>query len=405
MRKVALALLALPPAAMATPRADLALHWAPIFYQETHDPVKDLYSAYDFDGDWDGDNNAENMACYAKGGCPSAKCDGQGCPLVATVYYAVFETATHWFIQYMPYHPLDWKLTSGHEHDTESVFAVVGKDGSPFGALQALETRFHIWWLDFADGQSVTNGAASLTGPIHYDQSSGRPAVYVQMVGHGICGGFSPPNYVDPELSLTCDGATPPHIDKDGVVYHPDLAPSMPQVTSGVVMAGYTLVDNMDVVWPHIHEIGAGKAFKSAVDYGGERCATFACPKQFGGPWEGDEGSSPAEPWAQPGGSGVSADGDQFFDPAYAMSKRLKFPMPFSLDYCWNPYLAITTGCPGDQAPDLLTAAADARVSDGGAMAPVAGGCGCRLGPSPLGKLRLFILVAIAVLLVARRRR
>src|SRR5258708_3299162 len=132
------------PALAFAPRDQVARHYAPVIYQETNDPIKDLYSAFDFDGDWNGANQAENMQCYADpSSCntadnPGSRCAGQKCPLIATVYYTVIETQTHWFVQYLPYHPLDWKVTSGHENDTESLLAVVAKSGGPFGALQLL---------------------------------------------------------------------------------------------------------------------------------------------------------------------------------------------------------------------------------------------------------------------------
>ena len=36
-----------------------------------------------------------------------------------------------------------------------------------------------------------------------------------------------------------------------------------------------------------------------------------------------------------------SARGSAFFDPALTLSRRLRFPPPFSLDYVWNPYLGV----------------------------------------------------------------
>src|SRR5437773_6441748 len=108
---------------LASPtREELARHHAPVIFQEANDPRKDLLAAFDYDGDWNGDNQAENLASH---------------PLVATVYTTVIETPTHWFIQYMPYHPLDWKATNGHENDTESLLLVVSKSAG----LQAMETR------------------------------------------------------------------------------------------------------------------------------------------------------------------------------------------------------------------------------------------------------------------------
>lgn len=365
---LALGSILLARSAHADHRADVARHHAPVIFQEAHDPIKDLLTAYDFDGNWNGDDNADDMACWSDASqCKTPACQNQGCPLVATVYYTVIETDTHWFVQYMPYHPLDWKLTNGHEHDTESMLAVVSKDGTEFGALQLLEVRFHTDWLDYgAPGVAVGPAADEVDGPIHFHAGSGRPAVYSQMVGHGLCGGFSPPNYFFPDLQLSCKHDEEPHIDQTGIVYSPDFPPAMPLwVSNQAVQAGYAMVELYTSMWQHIYEIGPGKAFKNAIDYEGERCSMFECPKQFGGAFQGNQGQSPGMPWAQEGGAGVDATGDQFFDPAYTMSKRLSFPQPFSLTYCHNPYLGITGQCPDD---------ADAGAGGGGAGG--AGGAG-----------------------------
>ena len=375
-------------------REEVARHYAPVLYEETDDPIKDLYSAFDFDGDWNGDNQAENMECWSDASkCntadnPSSRCAFQQCPLIATIYYTVIETPTHWFIQYMPYHPLDWKITNGHENDTESLMAVVAKGGGDFGKLQVIETRFHLYWYRYSADPAVSSGADVVNGPVHSEPVSGRPAFYVQMVGHGICGGFSPPNYLFPDLQLTCYHDQQPHIANTGVVYSPDVVPvAMPVVASGrTVDAGYNLVELLTSVWPHIHEIGPGKAFLSAIDYQGERCGQFDCPTQFGGAWEGNEGQSPGEPWAQPGGAGVNAVGDQFFDPAYTMSKRLTFPEPFSLDYCFNPFLNIADSCAAvpdaGTPPDAGTTSDDAGAApaDAGAQSTDAGAAGADAG-------------------------
>ncbi|HZS37897.1 MAG TPA: hypothetical protein VFF06_13765 [Polyangia bacterium] len=422
-----------PSAARAATRDQVAQHYAPVIYQETNDSVKDLFTAFDFDGDWNGDNQAENMECWSDSTkCntadnPNSACAGQKCPLVATVYYTVIETPTHWFVQYMPYHPLDWKVTNGHENDTESILITVNKAGGPLGVLQAMETRFHDVWYQYSNDPAIGTAGDNVDGPVHFTPG-GRPAVYSQMVGHGICGGFSPPNFAFPDLQLTCNHSDTPHIDTQGVIYSPDLAAAMPVVVSGsTVNAGYTLVELLNSVWPHIHDIGAGKTFQAAIDYNGERCAMFTCPKQFGGNWEGNEGVSPGEPWAQVGGNGVSADGDQFFDPAFTMSKRLAFPMPFSLTYCFNPYLGIADTC-GDTADDGGVEIPDAGVGDlsgepadasrfPGGDGPTgpgghsSSGCGCRIGASAAdsstGALLILggALLAISAATRASRRR
>ena len=362
---------------------------------------------------------------------PHSRCAGQACPLIATFYTAVFETPTHWFVQYLPYHPLDWKVTNGHEHDTESLLAVVAKAGGGLGYLQVIETRFHLYWYQYAADIAVTAGADDIDGPVHFDAATGRPVIYSQMAGHGLCGGFSPPNRLLPDLSLTCNHRETPHIDRTGVRYSPDAAPAMPLVADGrTVEAGVRLVDLWTSVWPHLRELGPGRAFASAIDYQGERCARFACPTQFGGAWEGNEGQPPAEPWAQPGGNGVTAIGDQFFDPAYTMSKRLTFPQPYSLDYCFNQYLGVPDSCDGadagpaedgggpDAGPDAgpetdAGSGADAGLADAGAGtgdggAPDEGATstrlgGCAGGAEPTGVAAAAL--ALALVLAARTRR
>src|SRR5207247_2569683 len=110
--------------------------------------------------------NAENV---------KSQCGTKNCPLIATVYYTVTETPTHWFVQYLPYHPVDWKVTNGHEHDTESVFAVITKAGGGLGKLLAMETEFHGTWYQYGLDATVKDGADTVDGPIHFDTKTGRP--------------------------------------------------------------------------------------------------------------------------------------------------------------------------------------------------------------------------------------
>jgi hypothetical protein len=359
----ALALASLLPAspASALTRDEVAKKYAPVFFQEVRDK-RDLQTAYDFDGNWAGDDNGENVSCVDDpGSCAATSpCKGGGCKLVGTVYYTVIETWSHWFVQYLPYHPLDVKVTNGHEHDTETVFVAVAKNVGGKDALQVMETQFHGSWFTYADA-SVTANAKAPDGPIHVD-ATGHPMVYQQQVGHGICGGFSAPNYLFPDLQLTCDHAATPHVDRTGVVYRPDLPAAEPVVLDGkAVEAGYAMVEILTSFWARKSEVGPGKTYKELVDFDGERCDVLACPKQFGGPLMGDEGDSPSFPWNQASGPGVDATGDQFFDPAFTMSRRLTFPQPIALEYCHNPYVGIVAGCSEDNPiPPETPAAAPA---------------------------------------------
>ena len=77
--------------------ADIASHFAPIFYQALGDkPRSDYITNFDFDGDWRGDNNWQNLA-------------NADFPLKAYIYYAISETTTHFFIHFAVFHPRDYK--------------------------------------------------------------------------------------------------------------------------------------------------------------------------------------------------------------------------------------------------------------------------------------------------------
>jgi MYXO-CTERM domain-containing protein len=406
---VVVPLLGLGTPASALTREEIAKKHAPVFHQEVRDEVRDLYAAYDFDGNWAGDDNKQNVECVKDASkCAGLACASGACKLVGTVYFTVIETATHWFVQYLPYHPLDTKQTNGHEHDTESVLAVVAKDGSEGGKLLAIETRFHSEWFTYAE-PSVKSAASSPNGPVHRD-AKGRSQVYSQQVGHGICGGFSPPNNIFPDLQLSCNHTEAPHIAGTGVVYEPDLPATQPVVVDGqAVHAGYALVEIYGSFWSRRAEVGPGKTFKELIDFDGARCSVLACPKQFGGAFMGDDGSPPGGPWSQEGGAGVSAKGSQFFDPADTMKKRLAFPEPFSLDYCHNPYVGVDDKCPAATPESTVPPTPSGRPDPGAeepagdaAIAPHAG-CGCRSAPND-DAAGVLAGAVIAVMLAGRRR-
>lgn len=105
------------PATAAVSRAELALRWAPVHYQDVDATGAhalggraDYLTAVDFDGDLNGRNNWDRA--------------GQsGTSLAAHVYYSVVETSTHWYITYLFFHPRDWTdhpfFETEHENDGE----------------------------------------------------------------------------------------------------------------------------------------------------------------------------------------------------------------------------------------------------------------------------------------------
>jgi hypothetical protein len=311
-------------ASSAAVRGAVAARWAPTIYQETRSEV-DLITAFDFDGDWDGSNNSAHLRSF---------------PLRAVVYDTVVETATHWFVTYVPYHPVDGKVPSGHDHDTEHVTMVVRKDGSAFGRLEVMETRFHNWLYQYAaPGVAIGDGADDVDGPIHLGED-GRPEIYMQRTGHGICGGQSPTFPID-ALALRCHHKERPHIAHHGVVYRYKGAAGLPRSLDDRDV-GYALVEIGDTLWQHAHTSGPHATFSSLIDFHGERCDRYDCPRGIGGllaPAAGHD--STGMPWEEGGGRGVGSRGDAFLDPAFTLSRRLRFPPPMSTDYVFNPYLGV----------------------------------------------------------------
>ena len=76
---------------------EIATLFAPTFYQALGDkPRSDYITNFDFDGDWKGDNNWNNLA-------------NKDFSLKAFIYYSVAETTTHYFVHYAVFHPRDYK--------------------------------------------------------------------------------------------------------------------------------------------------------------------------------------------------------------------------------------------------------------------------------------------------------
>lgn len=180
----ALLLLALPLAAHATSSGlsdlSLAAYWAPVWYQDTDSTnyKADYISRFNYDGDWRGNNNWENLGSYS---------------VLGEVYYAVIETQSHYFLVYADFHPRDWSESCAffncHENDMEGVLLVIRKNGSTYGAFHAMFTVAHTDFWSYKDYQStlsnaVTTDHETVDGDVQFYQST-HPYVYVEAKGHG----------------------------------------------------------------------------------------------------------------------------------------------------------------------------------------------------------------------------
>ena len=288
------------------PYFDLVAYWAPVFRQDTDDSYYkgDYITRFDFDGDWVGNNNWENLDNYDL--------------IWAYVYYAVIETETHYFIFYMFYHPRDWhewNVLDEHENDMEGAMIVITKDGTQYGSFLLMETRYHLWFKKYTNDPNI--GGAD--GGVIFE--NGKPVLFSEAKGHGI---------------TAWDGTDFP--GGDGVIYrYRGNISEYPESGSDPDVA-YALIPIIRSLWPRRYDIGDGRTYDDPFVYSGVR---FSFTKAIGGAFDGDTyGDDKANPpWGMDDGDDNVNRGDWFFDPAYTVTDHLSIPYSFSLNYVYNPYL------------------------------------------------------------------
>lgn len=148
---------------------------------ETYLTRADIPTRFDYDGDWRGDNNWENLENYPQN--PSA-------------YFSVRETLTHYFIEYDFYYPRDDGPINleKHENDLEGCILVIQKDGTEYGCLQLMETQAHNHWYQYSNDPNITSGSDNIDGGILLDGY--RPSLYISANGIGTDAGHGVKAYV-----------------------------------------------------------------------------------------------------------------------------------------------------------------------------------------------------------------
>lgn len=190
----------------STESTDLVKRWAPIHYMDvdatgtySEGGKSDYITAIDYDGDWNAENNWDNLPDY-------------GNALGAHCYYSVAETRTHWFITYAFFHPRDWTdifllyELDQHENDLEGVLMIVKKDGSAFGSLQGAVTVSHSDFFSYTTaGSPLYSGPEDVDGTLQTQDHNGEqhPVTAQEAKGHGL---KAWPQY---------------DINGDGIIYYP----------------------------------------------------------------------------------------------------------------------------------------------------------------------------------------
>lgn len=346
-------------AAPAAPARVIAAHrWAeahaPVIYQDIatnrHGGLADLPMRIDFDGDWDGLNNWESLDAAAAGA-------RTGLDLKAYVYYAVVESETHVFIFYFMYHAQDWddllilRKIGLHEHDLEGLMVCVRKDpgaGPPPGVVEVMETQAHRHIYQYVAAVGVGPLMQDIDGPLHFDpKAPARARVYQQSKGHGVYGGVAG---LSGSVYLGLSGTD--FSGGDGFVYvydgsraefafDPGLAkdPNDGRNDDAQRRVSYELLPVLQDLWPR-REAATSTIFSEPWDYFGSRYRLAGLSLAFRGDTHKIDAS--VTPWGHYDRNDPSVvRGDWFFDPALTISRHLRMPGPFSLNYVVQPYLGL----------------------------------------------------------------
>lgn len=300
-------------AANAADRAEIALRWAPIHYQDVDQTgshalggAADYITRYDFDGDLNGRNNWDRAGNAAY-------------PLSAHAYYSVVETSTHWFIVYLFFHPRDWTdsfFDTEHENDAEGVLLTVHRDGSQFGALKSAVTVAHTDFFSYvAPGSSWSSGNESVDGTLQMASTGGalHPVTAQEAKGHGL---KARPGY---------------DIVGDGIIYYPSLTTA--EVPSGPDdrNVSYKLIDILTPggLWDQRNNTSLFASFGSFAGDTTGGCGSGAI---------GCDTNAANTPWGWDDHDDGPGRGALATDPAGVDSNYFHIPEAISGVYTFNPF-------------------------------------------------------------------
>ena len=294
-------------------RAQLALRWAPVHYQDVDQTgshalggAADYIAAYDFDGNLNGRDNWDHAGNAAY-------------PLRATGYYSITETSTHWFLVYMFFHPRDWTdsfFDTEHENDAEGVLVAVHRDGTTYGKLKAAVTVAHTDFFSFTpSGSTWTSGGESIDGTLQLAAlaDGSHPVTAQEAKGHGL---KARPYY---------------DINGDGVIYYPSATTA--EVPSGP--------DDRNVLYKLVDILAAGGLWEQRGN-----TSLFAGYGTFAGDNTGGCGSgavgcgsnSANSPWGWDDQDDGPGRGALASDPAGLVRAYFTIPEAMSTTYTFNPF-------------------------------------------------------------------
>lgn len=356
--------------------AQLAERFAPVIFQEV-DPDRsrgraDYFSLINFDGNFNAADNLLNFRTTDQS---------------IAAYYAVVETITHVYLQYLYYFPSYYNNVSDeyHEHDLTAVQVVLARDGGDLRFVMA-ETGYRNQQFGFAaEGEGIASrnqGNLALTFPRAALIDDRHAPIYIGRNFHGACHWLWEPGVGDLATAPWCSHPSEGfRDDEESVVFYPGAgsvlsalscdsndsnacAPeSGVECVSGVCRDGdgqraqtYGLEDFRENLWVRrVNISGQDQLFNGRATYS-PHPSTPNRPgsedsRKFPATLETEDTASRGEmPFIQESPGAVSP-GQWWVDPAYSFGERFRFGENndgLSATYCYNPWFNIDVRGEGD---------------------------------------------------------
>ena len=319
-----------PEPLIPDPYRRLAEFYAPYIAQETwFDWRADTLRRTDFDNDWEGGNNWDNLNLGSS---------------QAYVYYAAIESLSHWFLIYNFFHARDYSdnciVGTCHENDNEGVILAVRKDGSEYGKLETMEALAHNNVYSYTADPAIRAGAHNIEAPIVL-QGGSHPVVFLEAGGHGALGGADSKSFFD---SNRLDWR-----QNTGITYvYKGVAERARHGVDREV--GYELLPIYHHWWARASQEAQESerlfsAFFNYVPVGNRPRMRYPnVAGSFFGVKHSRDKAKPFWGWHDVATQRkkILATGQWAVDPAYSTAQNLRFPAdrPMSAEYIFNPYLA-----------------------------------------------------------------
>ena len=246
------------------------------------------------------------------------------------------------------------------ENDNEGLILTIAKDGSTHGRLQAMETLAHNNIYSYQNDRQVKKGVHNFDGKVELRDGS-HPVIFIESGGHGVYGSKDHHS----RYSLSRDEFSA----GTGVTYSYKGKAERPKHPNDRNV-GYQLLPIYEHWWLRAHE-GSGDggrafdAYYACQPYGGRpRPREARIAGSFLGRKHGSNKAKPFWGWHdnRTRKRKVVATGQWGLDPAYSVSRNLRFPGRFSRQYIYNPYLGIGSPRALDPVSTPLSAASPPRV-------------------------------------------